>query len=308
VLRVDSLESGDLFGDAVSFDGVRAVVGAVAYDALSFDADTWLGAAWVLRRSGSGSSAVWVEESRLVPAEPEEELRGDRYSSSVAIDGPWAAVGAPFGGAVYLFRSEGGTWPPTQKLVNTLPLLFSYGGAVVVRDGLLLTGCGCGAEESVAVWTYGSGGWTEQVTLQPSDGSLFTSSDFGWSIAYDGVHAAVGAPDLGIYGGAYVYGPSSLPIAAEPPASTPTAAVLSAPEPHPFNDRTTLTLHLDRPQAVEAALYDGLGRRVRLLHAGPLPAGEHLLNIAGADLAPGLYVLRVTGEDFALSQRLIHVH
>jgi hypothetical protein len=125
VLRVDALEAGDFFGGAVAFDGSRALVGAVAFDALSFDADTWLGAAWVLRRVGSGGSAAWVEEDGLVPDEPEEELRGDRYARSVAIDGAWAAVGAPYDsndgdstiewdGATHVFRRDGvGNWELT---------------------------------------------------------------------------------------------------------------------------------------------------------------------------------------------------
>jgi hypothetical protein len=134
-----------------------------------------------------------------------------------------------------------------------------------------------------------------------SDGA--SGDDFGWSVAYDGERAAVGAPNEWV---AYVYGPSSLPVAAEPP-SLPTTATLSAPEPNPFRDRTTLALHLDQAQAVEAVLYDVLGRRVRLLHAGPLPAGTHVLAVEGGGLAPGLYVLRVTGKDLALTQHLVCV-
>jgi hypothetical protein len=156
----------------------------------------------------------------------------------------------------------------------------------------------------VAVWGYGAGGWTEQVTLRPSDGGFATA--FGWSVAYDGARAAVGAPDLGIYGGAYVYGPASLPVATEP-GVPPVATVLSVPRPNPFRDHTTLTLWLDRRQTVEAALYDGLGRCVRLLHAGPLGAGTHVLAVEGTHLAPGLYVLSVTGEGFVLSRRLVHL-
>jgi hypothetical protein len=116
----------------------------------------------------------------------------------------------------------------------------------------------------------------------------------------------VGAPD-NVPGRAYVYGPASLPVAVEPLEPPATPAALSVPQPNPFREHAALTLRLDRAQAVGAALYDGLGRRVRFLHAGPLPAGEHRLFVAGADLPPGFYVVRVTGEDFALSRRLIRV-
>jgi hypothetical protein len=292
----------------VAFDGSRALVGAVAFDALSFDADTWLGAAWVLRRTGSGGSAAWVVEDRLIPDEPEEELRGDRYSASVAIDGPWVAIGAYAdspAGSVHVFRREsGGTWTPNQKLVNTLPINIGYGWSLAVRDGVLLTGDPGG--EGASVWSYGAAGWTEGVVLQPSDGGAFTRLNFAWSIAYDGERAVVGGPESDPAGAAYVYGSSSLPVAVEPPA-LPATSTLSALEPNPFHERTVLHLSLLRPQRVEAALYDGLGRRVRLLRAGPLGAGTHVLVIEGAALAPGLYVVRVTGEDLALTQRLVCV-
>jgi hypothetical protein len=167
----------------VAFDGSRAVVGAVGFDALSFDAETWLGAAWVLRRTGSGSGAAWAEEGRLIPEEPAEELRGDRYSVSVAIDGGWAVVGAPYddeGGAAHVFQREGnGNWVPTQKLVNTLPLDFGYGWSLAMRDGALLTGGTGGSGESVAMWVRGEMGWTEQATLRPSDGNPFNPFGFG---------------------------------------------------------------------------------------------------------------------------------
>jgi hypothetical protein len=135
-----------------------------------------------------------------------------------------------------------------------------------------------------------------------SDGA--SGDDFGWSVAYDGERAAVGAPNGWA---AYVYGPASLPVAIEPPATPSAAAVLSVPRPNPFRDRTTLAIHLDQAQEVEVALYDVLGRRVRHVRSGPLSAGAHLLHVAGADLVPGLYVLHVTGEGFALTQRLVRV-
>jgi hypothetical protein len=171
-----------------------------------------------------------------------------------------------------------------------------------VRDGVILAGA-IGGEEDVWVWVYGADGWTEQARLMGSDSE--PGSEFGWSVAYDGERAAVGAP-RGF--AAYVYGPASLPVAAEPPVLPTTAdAALSAPHPNPFRKHAVLTLQLDRPQFVEAALYDVLGRQVRLVHSGSLPVVEHRLNVEGGGLAPGLYILRVTGESFARSRRLVRL-
>lgn len=72
--------------------------------------------------------------------------------------------------------------------------------------------------------------------------------------------------------------------------------------PNPFRDGTRLALRLDRPAAATVAVYDVLGRRVALLHEGPLAAGRHVLawdgtGASGQRLAAGLYVVRaVAGE------------
>jgi hypothetical protein len=210
-----------------------------------------------------------------------------------------------------VFHHEGGgVWEPTKKLTNTL-LVGGYGWSLVVREGVLLIGVlsDQGRGGSVRVWTYGAAGWTEEAVLLGSDAGPFESNDLGWSVAYDGERAIAGGPSGGPSGGdngaAYVYGPASLPVASDPPVPSATVATLSAPEPNPFRDRTALHLSLLRPQRVEAALYDVLGRRVRLLHAGPLSAGTHALVVGGSALAPGLYVVRVTGEGFVRSQRLV---
>jgi hypothetical protein len=182
-----------------------------------------------------------------------------------------------------------------------------------MREGVLLVGVERDvfapnvSDGSVRVWARAATGvWTEEAVLRPSDIAPNSNLGFAWSVAYDGERAAVGGTETDPVGAAYVYGPASLPVATEPGVS-PAATVLSAPRPNPFRDRATFTLRLERPQPVEAALYDLLGRRVRFVHSGPLPAGEHRLAVEGVYLTPGLYVLRVTGEDFARSQRLIHV-
>jgi len=46
------------------------------------------------------------------------------------------------------------------------------------------------------------------------------------------------------------------------------------------------------------SVYDALGRRVAVLHNGPLAAGSHDFGVEVSSLAPGLYVvsIRVTTE------------
>ena len=105
-----------------------------------------------------------------------------------------------------------------------------------------------------------------------------------------------------------LFGPK-LPVATEPvPSDVPAAFELSAPYPNPFNPQTRFTLRLGRAQPVHLALYDMLGRRVRVLYAGRLPAGEaHLFTFNADGLPSGLYMIRVEGPSFAATRPVMLV-
>ncbi len=84
--------------------------------------------------------------------------------------------------------------------------------------------------------------------------------------------------------------------------------MLTDPAPHPVEAVTRLTLTLREAQHVRAVLYDLLGRPVTTLHDGVLPAGaEHRLTVDGRDLASGVYFVRVEGETFRETRRLVRV-
>ncbi len=88
----------------------------------------------------------------------------------------------------------------------------------------------------------------------------------------------------------------------------PPAAMLRADAyPNPFRDAARVTLTLDRPQYVEVTAYDLLGRRVAVLHRGPVPAGTFALDGVGRSLPAGSYVVRVQGETVQQSLRLTRV-
>lgn len=75
--------------------------------------------------------------------------------------------------------------------------------------------------------------------------------------------------------------------------------------PNPFAGQATVEVTVREAQPVRAALYDLLGRRVALVHDGPVPAnGTVQLTVDGHSLSSGLYLLRVAGRDFAITRRL----
>ena len=81
------------------------------------------------------------------------------------------------------------------------------------------------------------------------------------------------------------------------------AYALTPAGPEPFAARTRYTLVVAAPQHVRATLHDALGRTVAVLADTPAAADTPLLlDIDGAALSPGVYLLRVVGERFAATQ------
>ena len=103
-------------------------------------------------------------------------------------------------------------------------------------------------------------------------------------------------------GGAFVLiNQNSPPTAVAVEQATPSAFVLGANYPNPFNPATTIPLSVpDGAESVDVAIYNLLGQLVHQVWSGPLAAGEHRLTWDGRDgqgqpVASGayLYQLRV---------------
>jgi hypothetical protein len=95
------------------------------------------------------------------------------------------------------------------------------------------------------------------------------------------------------------------------PPAPPTATLRLEPAvPNPFNPRTVLAFVLPRPDAVQLAIYDLAGRRVRTLVTGELNGGRHTTTWAGIDDAgravpAGLYVARLATPNAIRSTKLV---
>jgi hypothetical protein len=97
---------------------------------------------------------------------------------------------------------------------------------------------------------------------------------------------------------------------AAPPAPA-TEDTLFQSYPNPFNPTTTIGFNLEATSAVELAIYNALGSRVRILLAGRMPAGECFVvwdtrNETGVPVASGVYfsVLKLDSGR-VLRQRMI---
>ena len=81
---------------------------------------------------------------------------------------------------------------------------------------------------------------------------------------------------------------------------------LGAVFPNPATAAARLALRVDAAQAVTATVVDALGRTVQTVFEGSLGAGASQdLTVDTSGLAPGLYIVRVTGETFTATRRLV---
>ncbi len=86
----------------------------------------------------------------------------------------------------------------------------------------------------------------------------------------------------------------------------PTTGVSLAVGPTPTAGAAVATLRLDAPSpAVRVEVVDALGRRVAVLHDGPLAAGAHRLSVDGTRLPAGVYRVRAVAGDASLAHSLV---
>lgn len=109
-----------------------------------------------------------------------------------------------------------------------------------------------------------------------------------------------------INNGLFVLRPTTL-LTAEAPAPSPGVGyAITELFPNPAAQQSRLSLSVDAAQAVTADVYDLTGRRVATAFSGPAaPGGALDIDIDTSALAPGVYVVRIAGETFSASRRLV---
>ena len=168
--------AGDTFGYSVSISGDCAVVGAPYKDGTGADE----GAVYVYDRNLGGTDA-WGQVTKLTAS---DAAAGDEYGSSVAIDGDYAVIGAPYkdgtgadeGASFVYYRDQGGedNWGEVVKLAaSDAAVSDSFGNSVSICGDYVLIGApyedGDGTDQGAAYVFYrnqdGTDAWGEVVKL-----------------------------------------------------------------------------------------------------------------------------------------------
>ena len=78
--------------------------------------------------------------------------------------------------------------------------------------------------------------------------------------------------------------------------------------PNPFQHEALLRFAIDEPQPVRLELFNALGRRIRVLYQGTVPAHEEqTVPLQAHGLASGLYLVRLTGAQQSKTQTVVLV-
>jgi hypothetical protein len=82
---------------------------------------------------------------------------------------------------------------------------------------------------------------------------------------------------------------------------------LLPPHPNPFNSVAIITYTLPRAGDVQLSLYDLRGREIRRMVSGFVDAGIHSVQLQGADLPAGIYLVRCKVEGVSLVRKAVVV-
>ena len=144
-----------------------------------------------------GADGAWVEAGVI---RADDATIGDTFGRSVAVQGNFMAVGAPFhgtGGAVYLFERRNDAWRQVARLaVAGTTDSTGLGTTVALDNGQLLVGApGRQANAGAVYASRNQGGrWSPLVLVAEGAGP---GEGMGTAVAISGSVAMVGAPGAG---------------------------------------------------------------------------------------------------------------
>jgi len=186
-------------GSSVSISGDTAVVGAPHKNSDTGQVDVYV---------RTPNTTTWTHQATLFPLVANALTTGDMFGASVSVFGNNIAVGAAgrsnSKGAVYLFNRAGTVWTQSQYLTVNGGLdgdKFGYSvsieGLTVVAGAPFATIAGKSHVGAAYAFVSLNGGttWAQQSSLVITTGQAKAEDHIGWSVAFSGNTALIGAPD-----------------------------------------------------------------------------------------------------------------
>jgi FG-GAP repeat len=185
---------GDWFGSTAAIDGNNAIIGARNDDV---GANSNQGSVYFYRHNGSN----WVLLQKVIDP---VGIAGEQFGYSVSINGNWAVVGAPGGGAIAgsasIYQYNGSSWIFMQKITDATSVVGDkFGSGVSISGNYVIVGAenddvGANADQgSACIFRYNvtTSNWLLMQKITDATGSA--TAEFGVSVSIDGVYAIVGA-------------------------------------------------------------------------------------------------------------------
>eukprot|EP00956_Cyclotella_meneghiniana_P009295 scaffold12816_cov65-Cyclotella_meneghiniana.AAC.1 len=169
------------FGSSVATDGNVIVVGSASHLTIGF--------AYIFENDQNND---WVQVAKLTAS---DGAVGDRFGSSVSIDGDTIVVGAQDDASAYVFeKDQNNDWVQVAKLTASDGAASDNFGKSVAIDGDALVVGARFSQNMGSVYVFGkdqNNDWVEVLKFTAADGAAL--DQFGWSVAIDGGTIAVGA-------------------------------------------------------------------------------------------------------------------
>ena len=198
------------FGSAVAVHGTTAMISAMQ---ATINGNEAQGAVHVFNQAPDGT---WSEVQQLLASDGQADAT---FGNAIVFNDTTAVIGA-YGtpvngnfsqGAAYVFTLAGGSWTQTQIITADDGQMFdNFGYSLGLNGTTLMIGADAaqigdnGFQGAVYVYDGSTGTWTNTQKLTASDGGI--GDIFGYSIAFDGTNALIGAyANNGYQGAVYVY-------------------------------------------------------------------------------------------------------
>jgi hypothetical protein len=196
------------FGNAVSLDGNRALVGAWKDTERGINS----GSAYIFEYDAINDN--WLQTAKI---DGGFESIGSFFGSSVSLDGDRALIGAynynwaGHRGAAFVFEFDGNDWILTQPLTDGQDMDDQFGFSVSLSGDVALIGAYLNDDfgndsGSAYIFTYNAANsdWTQQAQLNPVD--THAGQFFARQVSLSGTRAMISAErDSSFSGAAYIY-------------------------------------------------------------------------------------------------------